>query len=58
MEKQILTQELHQWFVSLNSFFAFSLIRLRSYVTFLREEDAARCIQAVDGCIIENRIVR
>lgn len=28
------------------------------YVTFFREEDAVRCIQAVDGCMFEGRTLR
>ncbi|KAJ7516975.1 hypothetical protein O6H91_21G007100 [Diphasiastrum complanatum] len=28
------------------------------YVTFVREEDALRCIRAVDGCILEGKLLR
>ena len=28
------------------------------YVTFMRDDDAMRCIQAVDGCATDNKVLR
>ncbi len=28
------------------------------YITFTRKEDAARCIQAIDGTVLDGRVLR